>query len=76
MFDCQSKLALAFGADAGFLAADDAGVRVQESFDDFRVLIIDMFDVVLAKVALFFHGFCNDFLIYFCFYLFSFTFLF
>jgi hypothetical protein len=66
MLDRQGELTLAFSADAGFLTADDTGMRVQESFDDFCVLIIDMFNVVLTKVALFFHVFCNDFYNLFC----------
>ena len=55
MLDGHGELALAFCTDSGFLAADDAGMWIKKSFQDFSILVIDMFDVVLAEVALFCH---------------------
>ena len=57
MLDRERKLTLTLGTNAGFFTANDAGMRIQESFQDFCVLIIYMLDIVLGKIALFFHGF-------------------
>ena len=54
--DRDSELALILGSDAGALARQDAAVRVEELTEDFRVLVIDVLDIILAEIALFVHG--------------------
>ena len=51
----SGELALILGGDASALATKDASVRIQELPQDLCILVVDEFDVVLAKIALFLH---------------------
>lgn len=52
----ESELALGTSRDAGALTSHDATVRVEKLLEKFNVLVVDIFDIVLLKEALFFHN--------------------
>ena len=54
--DGSGEFPLVLGAYAGARAVDHAAVRVQESAQDFGVLIVDVLDIMLAEITLFLHG--------------------
>ena len=51
----RSQLALVLRAYTGAAAVDHAAMRVQETAQELGVLVIDVPDIMLAEITLFFH---------------------
>ena len=56
--DGCSQLALILGGNACTLATNHTTVRIYEFLQYFRVLVVDMLDIMLIEITLFFHGNC------------------
>ncbi len=50
---CLGELALALGIHEGLLLAHEACMRIQELLQELHILVIDVFDIILRKKALF-----------------------
>ena len=57
--DSGGELALHFCWSSRSLASHNAGIRGEELFQELGVLVVDVLDVVLLKVAVLFHIFVN-----------------
>jgi hypothetical protein len=53
---CHSESSLILGGKAGLPAIENTRMRVQELRKDFRILVVDVLDVVLVEIILLVHG--------------------
>lgn len=60
VLDGEGQLALVLHAGAGFLARNDASIRIEELFEEFDVFVVDMLDVIRREITLLFLFLIHD----------------